>query len=64
MLIQEISNEPLFKDYIRRLYERHAVINILPTDRGKREIDENHIYYVCKIKMNILFNYYYYDDYY
>jgi transcription elongation factor SPT6 len=48
MLIQEISNEPLFKDYIRRLYERHAVINILPTDRGKREIDENHIYYQFK----------------
>jgi len=48
MLIQEIANEPLFKDYIRHLYEEHAIINILPTDRGKKEIDENHIYYEFK----------------
>jgi len=46
MLVQEIANEPLFKEYIRHLYEEHAVINISPTDRGKKEIDENHIYYV------------------
>jgi len=48
MLVQEIANEPLFKEYIRHLYEEHAVINISPTDRGKKEIDENHIYYEFK----------------
>ncbi|ORX55479.1 transcription elongation factor Spt6 [Piromyces finnis] len=48
MLVQEIANEPLFKDYIRHIYEEHAVIDILPTDRGKKEIDENHIYYEFK----------------
>jgi len=48
MLVQEIANEPSLKEYIRRLYEKDAVINILPTDRGKKEIDENHIYYVCE----------------
>lgn len=48
MLIQEIANEPLFKEYIRHLFEEHAVIDILPTDRGKKEIDENHIYYEFK----------------
>ncbi|KAG4101878.1 transcription elongation factor Spt6 [Neocallimastix lanati (nom. inval.)] len=48
MLVQEIANEPSLKEYIRRLYEKDAVINILPTDRGKKEIDENHIYYEFK----------------
>jgi len=49
MLVQEIANEPLFKDYIRHMFEEHAVIDILPTDRGKKEIDENHIYYVNEL---------------
>lgn len=48
MIVQEIINEPLFKSYIRQLFEEYAVINILPTERGKKEIDENHIYYSFK----------------
>ena len=44
----EISNDPSLKSFTRRIYESDGVVNVVPTEKGKVEIDANHPYYHFK----------------
>jgi transcription elongation factor SPT6 len=46
MLAQELAAEPLFRQFIRKVYETDAVVTVTPTEKGKREIQPLHPYYV------------------
>jgi transcription elongation factor SPT6 len=52
IMAKELAFEPLVRKNLRAEYLRHAVVNTLPTPRGKKEIDAFHPYRVIKQLQN------------
>ncbi|KAI9353802.1 SH2 domain-containing protein [Obelidium mucronatum] len=48
MLAQQISVDPTYRRFLRKVYETDAVITVTPTERGKVEITPVHPYYKFK----------------
>lgn len=44
----QISYEPALKKFVRAEYFQSASVNVTPTERGQKEIDENHPLYTMK----------------
>lgn len=52
MLSQEISTELLVRKSFRQFFQEAALITVHPTEKGKPEIDEIHVYYPLKYLKN------------
>ncbi|KAJ3175730.1 Transcription elongation factor spt6 [Irineochytrium annulatum] len=48
MLAQEVAADPMFRQFVRKVYETDAVVTVTPTDKGKREIQPLHPFYPFK----------------
>ncbi|KAJ3244632.1 Transcription elongation factor spt6 [Chytriomyces hyalinus] len=48
MLAHQISVDPTFRRFLRKVYADDAVVTVTPTERGKREITPLHPYYPFK----------------
>ncbi|KAJ3075872.1 Transcription elongation factor spt6 [Podochytrium sp. JEL0797] len=48
MLSQQISVDPMFRRFLRKVYGMDAVVTVTPTERGKTEITPLHPYYKFK----------------
>jgi hypothetical protein len=46
ILSTELGKDPLLRQEMRDTFKEHAVVSVLPTERGKLKIDEHHAYYV------------------
>jgi transcription elongation factor SPT6 len=46
MLAQELAVDPLLKQRIRLIFSLDAIISVTPTEKGKKEIQHLHPYYV------------------
>jgi hypothetical protein len=49
ILSTELGKDPLLRQEMRDTFKEHAVVSVLPTERGKLKIDEHHAYYVRSI---------------
>ena len=47
ILATELGRDPLLRMEIRKVFEKRAVISVIPTDKGNNKIDEFHPYHVC-----------------
>ncbi|KAI8609210.1 SH2 domain-containing protein [Chytriomyces sp. MP71] len=48
MLAQQIAADPMFRRFLRKVYQDDAVVTVMPTERGKHEITPLHPYYAFK----------------
>lgn len=48
VVARQISKEPLLRKCVREIYFERAKINVKPTKKGSKEIDENHFCYSMK----------------
>jgi transcription elongation factor SPT6 len=46
IIAQDIAVQPELLAFIRRVYNKDAVVNVVPTEKGKLEIEQHHPYYV------------------
>lgn len=58
MVACQLSREPLIRKCLRETFFDRAKINIVPTKRGLKEIDENHNCYSLVVFIFSLFNSY------
>lgn len=58
MVACQLSREPLIRKCLRETFFDRAKINIVPTKRGLKEIDENHNCYSLVVFILSLFNNY------
>lgn len=49
IIATELGADPLLRKHVRKVFKEHAVVSVLPTDRGKVRIDEYNKYYVSMI---------------
>jgi transcriptional accessory protein Tex/SPT6 len=56
MIAGEISTCLPVRSWLREIVRLSAVVNVVPTERGKTEIDEAHEYYVSWIVFCLYFN--------
>jgi transcription elongation factor SPT6 len=49
MLATQISREPLVRSSVREVFFERATINVNPTKKGQKEIDEAHPCYRLKL---------------
>lgn len=52
MHAMQLSREPLVRRVIRQQYRNRAYINVRPTKKGRKEIDENHPIYIRRYLKN------------
>uniref|UniRef100_A0A4W3JZH9 SPT6 homolog, histone chaperone and transcription elongation factor n=1 Tax=Callorhinchus milii TaxID=7868 RepID=A0A4W3JZH9_CALMI len=52
MVAMQIAREPLVKQVVRQTFQERAKINIMPTKKGKKDIDEAHYAYSFKYIKN------------
>jgi transcription elongation factor SPT6 len=48
MVAIQLARDPVVRAHVRELYMQNACINVKPTQRGIKEIDENHVCYSMK----------------
>lgn len=46
IIATELGIDPLLRRHVRDLFKNFAQVSILPTDRGKKKIDDHNIFYV------------------
>lgn len=54
MIAMEIASDPSIRRFVRSIYEDDALISIVPTDRGRTEIGENHPFYVWRLPYSLI----------
>ena len=47
MLGSQIAADPFLRQFVRKVYETDAILTVTPTEKGKREIQPLHPFYVC-----------------
>lgn len=47
-IAQEIATDPAFRRSVRDILSLDSVVTVHPTEKGKKEIDEHHVYYRFK----------------
>uniref|UniRef100_A0A674ITX0 Transcription elongation factor SPT6 n=1 Tax=Terrapene triunguis TaxID=2587831 RepID=A0A674ITX0_9SAUR len=52
MVALQIAREPLVRQVLRQTFQERAKLNIAPTKKGKKDVDEAHYAYSCKYLKN------------
>ncbi|XP_019848744.1 PREDICTED: transcription elongation factor SPT6-like [Amphimedon queenslandica] len=52
MVAMQLASEPLVRQALRQVYQTRAVINVSPTKKGRKEIDESHSIFSYKYIKN------------